>query len=273
MQLAGDYQKLSDSVTGAHIHLGAAGVAGNIIFSLTASGDSTGTITGTDTLTEAQETDLLAGNMYVNVHSKKFPAGEIRTQLVPTASGNTQVFAVNLTTGQVVKPTINSSSANGNALIIVDKPTGMTYVTGAFTGINSNAISAHIHRGPVGDTSSVILSLNIAQRSPVPHGGTFSGSGTLSAPLIDSMTNGLAYIDVHSSFYTHGAMRAQLGGLILPLKLTYFNGYKQANKIELVWETSEEVNVSRYEIEQLNITTNSWITKGTVFTPGRKQCG
>ncbi|MEJ7684720.1 MAG: T9SS type A sorting domain-containing protein [Segetibacter sp.] len=40
------------------------------------------------------------------------------------------------------------------------------------------------------------------------------------------------------------------------------------NEIELVWETSEELNVSRYEIEQLNTTTKDWITKGTVYANG-----
>ncbi len=34
-------------------------------------------------LTEAQETDLLAGLWYINVHSTVFPGGEIRGQVVP----------------------------------------------------------------------------------------------------------------------------------------------------------------------------------------------
>lgn len=267
--LAGDYQHLSDTVTVAHIHIGPPGVVGPAVIPLnTTPRDSTGIISDTTTLTPEQETELLAGNMYVNVHSKTFPDGEIRTQLVPTTNGETHFFAVNLTTDQVVKPTIPESAAGGAALIIVDKTTGMTYVTGVFQGINSNAIQAHIHRGPVGDTASAILSLNIVQRSPRPHAGTFSGSGTLAASLVDSMINGLAYVDVHSSFFTAGAMRGQLGDLVLPVKLTYFNGHKQRNDIELIWETSEEINVSRYEIEQFNTNTKDWNTKGTVTANG-----
>jgi len=265
LRLAGDYQKLSDAVTNAYLE--APGSASSTI-QLTTSGDSTGTITLATTITDEQETDLLAGNMYVNVQDAKYPGGEIRTQLVATTSGETHLFTVNLTTGQVVKPKISESSAGANALIIVDKTTGLTYVTGAFQGINSTAVAAGIHRGAVGDTASVILPLSIAQRTPVPHSGTFSGSATLSAALVDSMISGLTYIDVRSSHFTYGAMRGQLGDLVLPIKLTYFNAYKQRNQVELIWETSEEINVSRYEIEQLNATDKNWVTKGSVLSHG-----
>jgi hypothetical protein len=37
---------------------------------------------GTVTLTAAQITQLEAGDWYANVHSKKFPKGEIRGQVV-----------------------------------------------------------------------------------------------------------------------------------------------------------------------------------------------
>lgn len=270
ISLTGDYQKLSDTVTGAHIHVGPPGVNGPIIVPLTYSppNDSTGIIFILNaSYPDSVADDLLAGNMYVNVHNDSFPGGEIRTQLTPTSGTETHAFIVPLTTAQVV-PKISNSDANGSAYIIADKSTGMVYVTGSFQGINSNAIQAHIHLGAVGDTGAAIVTLNIAQRAPVPHGGTYSGSTTLSAALIDSMTNGLAYIDVHSSRLTLGAMRGQLQEIILPLKLTYFNAYKKSDKIDLIWETSEELNVSRYEIEQFNITTRSWTTKGSVIASG-----
>ena len=40
---------------------------------------------GGATLTERQAADLLAGRWYVNLKTEKFPAGEIRGPLVPTA--------------------------------------------------------------------------------------------------------------------------------------------------------------------------------------------
>lgn len=41
-------------------------------------------IEGEATLTPAQAADLLAGKWYVNVHSAKFPGGEIRAQVMPS---------------------------------------------------------------------------------------------------------------------------------------------------------------------------------------------
>jgi hypothetical protein len=40
-------------------------------------------IKGEATLSEADAKDFVAGNMYVNVHTKDHPAGEIRGQVQP----------------------------------------------------------------------------------------------------------------------------------------------------------------------------------------------
>ena len=40
-----------------------------------------GLVSGRATLTAAQETDLLAGKWYVNIHTAKYPGGEIRGQV------------------------------------------------------------------------------------------------------------------------------------------------------------------------------------------------
>jgi len=66
------------SVTGGHIHIGAIGVNGPIVFPLTS---LTSPIAYTSpALTTAQEADLKEGRYYVNLHSTAFPEGEIRGQ-------------------------------------------------------------------------------------------------------------------------------------------------------------------------------------------------
>lgn len=42
---------------------------------------TSGTVSGTATLTDAQETDLLAGKWYYNIHTAAYPGGEIRGQV------------------------------------------------------------------------------------------------------------------------------------------------------------------------------------------------
>ncbi|MGI0056627.1 MAG: CHRD domain-containing protein, partial [Nitrosarchaeum sp.] len=69
---------LSSAETGAHIHEGAVGLDGPIIFTLPAASPKTGTVT----LSDSQETSLLSDELYVNIHSTNFPGGEIRGQIV-----------------------------------------------------------------------------------------------------------------------------------------------------------------------------------------------
>jgi hypothetical protein len=64
----------------AHIHKGAVGVAGNVIFGFDAPASP---INYTSPALDAtQEADLMADLYYVNIHSVQYPAGEIRGQLI-----------------------------------------------------------------------------------------------------------------------------------------------------------------------------------------------
>ena len=66
--------------TAWHIHKGAAGANGGVIFDMGTSFSSPFTFK-TMALTAAQETDLMAGTYYVNLHSTRAPGGEIRGNL------------------------------------------------------------------------------------------------------------------------------------------------------------------------------------------------
>ncbi|MFN3168418.1 MAG: CHRD domain-containing protein [Phycisphaeraceae bacterium] len=68
---------LTSPTTVSHFHLGAPGSSGGVTLGFTPTSPSIGNAT----LTEAQETDLLAGNWYVNIHTTNYPGGEIRGQV------------------------------------------------------------------------------------------------------------------------------------------------------------------------------------------------
>ncbi len=69
-------------VTAAHIHRGAAGVAGGVAVPLNVNSGTTFPVTGTVTLSEADAMLLVSGELYVNVHTSTHTGGEIRGQLV-----------------------------------------------------------------------------------------------------------------------------------------------------------------------------------------------
>jgi hypothetical protein len=87
--LQGAFAGLSGAPIAAHVHVGAAGVNGPIVFPLTI---GPGTLNGTFTPSAAQLADLRAGNWYVNVHTAALPGGEVRGQLaaakLPTTFGS-----------------------------------------------------------------------------------------------------------------------------------------------------------------------------------------
>jgi hypothetical protein len=75
------FSGLGSNVTAAHFHGPAfPGTNANVTYGHTGfpTGVTSGTFTGTQVITDAEEKDLLAGKWYSNIHTTTFPGGEIR---------------------------------------------------------------------------------------------------------------------------------------------------------------------------------------------------
>ena len=87
------FRQLSDTPTAAHLHLGQTGVNGPVIVSLAAGlrNNSLGlTVRASDIVGPLAESndpfrsflnELVAGNIYLNIHTAEYPAGELRGQV------------------------------------------------------------------------------------------------------------------------------------------------------------------------------------------------
>jgi hypothetical protein len=73
------FSHLTGAATAAHIHMGAKGVSGPVLVPLC--GPCKSTVTGTVAVNAAALKAIKKGKTYVNVHTGKYPGGEIRGQL------------------------------------------------------------------------------------------------------------------------------------------------------------------------------------------------
>lgn len=190
----------------AHIHQAPAGANGGVIHGLYAgvgTFDPDNPISGSVTLTAEQVTALNAGNLYVNVHTATYPAGEIRGQI---GAYDTPAVMGALMSGDQEVPA-NASAATGVARF--DKTGVNTYSYElAVNDLEGTVSNAHIHIGREGVGGGVVLPLNFSGLAPnVSTGGMITF--TQSSQLLDFLT-GFHYVNIHSTVYPGGEIRGNV---------------------------------------------------------------
>ena len=84
LTIAGTFQGLNTPATVAHLHKSPKpGIRGPMLFDLTVTSSTSGTIGGTFDLTAAQVQELAQGRYYVQLHSEKAPEGNLWGWLLP----------------------------------------------------------------------------------------------------------------------------------------------------------------------------------------------
>ena len=222
---------------GAHLHLGFAGQNGAIQFPLAATveADESAGVFPADSnrreLTEQQAGWLLDRQLYVNVHSDRWPAGELRGQ--PAPSSSTQLRAT--LSGRAEVPA-NSSQATGGTLVEIAG--GEAVVSGAFSNIDGfreeSGGGAHLHAARIGQNGGVVFPLTADLGDDDASGRFVPGANRfeVSADQAARLTDGGFYTNVHSDAYPAGEVRGQVVGMsVRPLE-AWLAGFNEVPDVE-----------------------------------------
>jgi Cu/Zn superoxide dismutase len=195
----GVFTNLNGAATGCHIHEGSAQENGPVIINLTPFVKGT-RIKAQIPVTPQLIQQALEGKLYLNVHTAIHPAGEIRGQLVLMSETIIPVIA---SSNQQVPPHSSDASAIGT-LRISQNNSRLHYeimpvqLSGPITAI-------HIHKGSPGNSGPVIAGLTAGDFST----GTITDT-TLIKNIVSEISQGEAYINIHTDSFPDGEIRADL---------------------------------------------------------------
>jgi hypothetical protein len=186
------------NATVAHIHRAPAGANGEIVFDL---GTPTSPVTATWTgMTTDDIGDLLAGNLYLNIHTAGRPSGEIRGQIVPRSVDTVPFTASGV---QTVPP--NGTSATANCTANLDD--AATALAIQCTHDVPAAIAAHVHEAPLGEVGPAIYTF------PTP-ASPLNANVPLTPRQVADFAATFLYLDIHGPAGTEEEPGTEIRGQI-----------------------------------------------------------
>ncbi len=202
-------QGLSSAITLAHFHNAAAGVNGGVVKTITGSfvgNTATGVWRSTDAepLTPALVAELLAGNIYMNVHTVNHGGGEIRGQLDVIAGVH---LKASLAGFQEVPP-VNTAAQGTGVFTLTDA--GLAYDI-TVNGLSGPITLAHFHNAFPGINGGVVRTITGSFVGNTATGiWTKTDAEPLTPALVAAILNGAVYVNVHTAANPGGEIRGQL---------------------------------------------------------------
>ena len=245
------------SITAAHIHMGAIGVNGPVVFPLyTGSGDfdPDNPISGTLMLTAEQANDLRTGNYYVNVHTAANPSGEIRGQIGDAQTTAYQTFL----SGANETPVVNSR-ASGQAFLTLSADMTQLYYR-VYVADIEDITAAHIHEAAPGQNGPVIFPLYTGSGDFDPQHPV---SGVLSPTLsqVAAMLAGDFYINVHTAENPAGEIRGQIGPFTpSPDSHAVLNGSQEVGPVD-----TDGVGIGRFNLSADMATLSTYLAVDNIM--------
>ena len=217
--LSGCFRNLSSPYVAAHIHEGAAGVNGPVLFELVArlkAEQLSGRFSECDnrfTLTQEQIDLLKAGELYVNIHTEQFVDGELRSQLVRKC---TKQFTAVLLGANEVPPV--ETEASGTIFATLKCRT--LQLSGQFSNLSAplfpvGGTPVHLHLGFADTNGPVVFPLVVVADEDQLGGVLVAADNTfqLTCEQVNVLKAGGYYVNVHSENFELGEIRGNLNRL------------------------------------------------------------
>ncbi|WP_420460033.1 CHRD domain-containing protein [Neolewinella sp.] len=219
--VSGSFSGLSSPVLtslqgGGHIHIAYPGRNGDIIqpLVLTLAADSlSGTIDAEDntyTIAAADLEDADVGAVYVNIHTRNHPGGEIRGDIVRE---DREAYYTNLFGSNQVPSVI--STAHG-ALLLELEDDNTLVVSGSFSDLTSTyaaSIGSHLHLGLPGQNGPIDIALTPTITEDDSLSGIFRSEDNtieLDDDQVEALRAGRYYANIHSVEHPSGEIRGQV---------------------------------------------------------------
>jgi hypothetical protein len=190
-------------------------------------------------LTSAQVVSLMAGRMYLNVHSAAFPVGEVRGQLTPD---NVRVVFAQMTGGQEVP----SVTTTGNGIAAVTYNQANNTVAAHFNSINVDAATvAHIHTGLPGTNGPIIINLakDTVTANPNVNGHWVVEGQVISVNDARDFNASRWYTNIHTPTFPGGEIR---GNVISPIFIANANGANEVPPVQVPYISTALVTVDPF---------------------------
>ena len=124
-----------------------------------------------------------------------------------TGGGPVTITVYNMNLNGTLEVPSNASAATGTVMVTLDQATRDILIDGTFSGLTSPVTAAHIHGpAPAGMNAAIIIPLTITGTTS----GTVTGTATMDQAQMDMMLSGQTYVNIHSSNYPAGEIRAQV---------------------------------------------------------------
>ncbi len=195
---------LSGAIMGAHLHMGAIGMSGGVVADLTSDIMGNTIVASVDPTTFLA--DLLAGNIYINLHTAANPNGEIRGQLLTDKKIAFDAWI----DGAQETPAV-TTNAIGLASVKLNTMMDTLWYDVVLNGLSSTASGAHIHTGAAGVAGGVALNM-----SSNINGNRVTGmvTGATVMPLVSDLLKGNLYMNFHNTANPNGEIRGQIYSLL-----------------------------------------------------------